>query len=146
LAREIGRHARARDLDVHYPLMGAAAYSGMAVWHGGLSGSAPLKVAGGDGAPWVRDLSLYDILSAPTNLVVTGSLLVLIPLLFWALVPKDPSQYEGPEPGQLGAIESPAPLAIDSPVAWLQESLWPGRVIGAAGLALVGAAVFAGVR
>ena len=88
LAREIGRHAPARGLAIHYPLLGAAAYSGMAVWHGGLSGSAPLKVAGGDGAEWVGHLSLADMLLSPTNLLVTGSLVVCIPLLFWALTPK----------------------------------------------------------
>lgn len=30
---------------VHWGVLGAAGYSGMLVWHGGLSGSAPLKVA-----------------------------------------------------------------------------------------------------
>ncbi len=44
LAREVGQRARRRNVKVHYPLLAAAGYSGLMVWHGGLSGSAPLKV------------------------------------------------------------------------------------------------------
>lgn len=146
LAREIGRHAPARGLEIHYPLLGAAAYAGMAVWHGGLSGSAPLKVAAGDGAEWVGDLTLYDLLLSPTNLVVCSTLLVSIPLLFWAMTPKKSDSYVPPDPGRLAPLPKPVVLPIDSPVAWLQENDWPGRLIGAVGLALLSAALLTGAR
>jgi short-chain fatty acids transporter len=146
LAREMGRHASGRGLQLHYPLLGAAAYAGMAVWHGGLSGSAPLKVAEGDGAPWAENLSLYDLLLSPTNLLVIGALLVGIPILFWAMTPKDVSTYQPPDPERLSPLPAFEPLPVDSPVAWLQENKWPGRVLGAAGVALLLAALFAGVR
>ncbi|MCB0754585.1 MAG: short-chain fatty acid transporter [Flavobacteriales bacterium] len=45
LARKVGEHAVRNDLDLNYPLIGAAGYSGLMVWHGGISGSAPIKVA-----------------------------------------------------------------------------------------------------
>jgi short-chain fatty acids transporter len=45
LARKVGEHAVQNDLDINYPLIGAAGYSGLMVWHGGVSGSAPIKVA-----------------------------------------------------------------------------------------------------
>lgn len=45
LARKVGEHARAGNLKLNYPLIGAAGYSGLMVWHGGISGSAPIKVA-----------------------------------------------------------------------------------------------------
>jgi short-chain fatty acids transporter len=45
LARKLAVHAHARQLPCNYPLMGAAGYVGLMVWHGGLSGSAPLTVA-----------------------------------------------------------------------------------------------------
>lgn len=146
LAREIGRHASSRGLQLHYPLLGAAAYAGMAVWHGGLSGSAPLKVAAGDGAPWVKDIGLYELLLSPTNLVVTGSLLLGIPLLFWAMTPKDKDSYTPPDPSRLAPLPEATTLPIDSPVAWLQENEWPGRVLGATGFALLFAAIATGVR
>ena len=45
LARKVGEHAARNDLNINYPLIGAAGYSGLMVWHGGISGSAPIKVA-----------------------------------------------------------------------------------------------------
>jgi short-chain fatty acids transporter len=45
LARKIGDHARTNNIPINYNLVGASGYLGMLVWHGGLSGSAPLKVA-----------------------------------------------------------------------------------------------------
>lgn len=45
LARKVGEHAVKNDIDINYPLIGAAGYAGMMVWHGGISGSAPIKVA-----------------------------------------------------------------------------------------------------
>ncbi|MCF8463553.1 MAG: TIGR00366 family protein [Flavobacteriales bacterium] len=45
LARKVGEHAVRNKLELNYPLIGAAGYSGLMVWHGGISGSAPIKVA-----------------------------------------------------------------------------------------------------
>src|SRR5690606_7422071 len=38
LAREGGRQAKLRGWKLHYPIVCAAAYSGLMTWHGGLSG------------------------------------------------------------------------------------------------------------
>ncbi|MFD2201910.1 TIGR00366 family protein [Shivajiella indica] len=45
MARKIGEVAQRKSLKINYPLVGASGYLGMMVWHGGLSGSATLKVA-----------------------------------------------------------------------------------------------------
>lgn len=45
LARKVGEYAQLRNIPINYPLIGACGYSGLMVWHGGISGSAPLKVA-----------------------------------------------------------------------------------------------------
>lgn len=45
LARKVGEHAQQNGIAMNYPLIGACGYSGLMVWHGGISGSAPLKVA-----------------------------------------------------------------------------------------------------
>ena len=45
LARKVGEHAVRNRIVMNYPLIGAAGYSGLMVWHGGISGSAPIKVA-----------------------------------------------------------------------------------------------------
>ena len=44
-ARKVGEHATKLNLNISYPLIGAAGYSGLMVWHGGLSGSSLAKVA-----------------------------------------------------------------------------------------------------
>lgn len=45
LARKVGEYAYANNIPINYPLIGASGYVGLMVWHGGISGSAPIKVA-----------------------------------------------------------------------------------------------------
>lgn len=45
LARKVGEHAARNNIALNYALIGAAGYSGLMVWHGGISGSAPIKAA-----------------------------------------------------------------------------------------------------
>ena len=44
-ARKVAEHATLLKVKINYPLIGAAGYSGLMVWHGGLSGSSLAKVA-----------------------------------------------------------------------------------------------------
>lgn len=79
----------------NYPLIGAAGYSGLMVWHGGLSGSAPLKandaghiqelVAGNDTliAQLPEMVTASESLFGPMNLTTSFLLLTLVPLSFW---------------------------------------------------------------
>jgi len=45
LARKVGEYAQANNIPINYPLIGACGYVGLMVWHGGISGSAPIKVS-----------------------------------------------------------------------------------------------------
>ena len=119
LARLGGIAARKRGWSLHYPLLCAAGYSGMMTWHGGLSGSAPLKAASEAGmtevlgpelAARVGVLGLEQTLLGELNLVVCGTLLVVGPLLFMALVPGagDPAAVESPIDDTSEATDSPA--------------------------------------
>ncbi|WP_350293139.1 TIGR00366 family protein [uncultured Croceitalea sp.] len=45
LARKVGEYAQANSISLNYPLIGACGYGGLMVWHGGISGSAPIKVS-----------------------------------------------------------------------------------------------------
>lgn len=96
LAKAAGNRAREEGWSLHYPILCAAAYAGLMVWHGGLSGTAPLKVTnasdlaevlGVDLATRVGVISLDRTLFSTLNLVVSGGLLVMGPLLFMALTP-----------------------------------------------------------
>lgn len=46
-ARKVAEYAKEQGHDLNYPLIGAAGYSGLMVWHGGVSGSSLAKVAEG---------------------------------------------------------------------------------------------------
>ncbi|MFD2586509.1 short-chain fatty acid transporter [Croceitalea marina] len=45
LARKVGEYAQENNIPINYPLIGACGYVGLMVWHGGISGSAPIKVS-----------------------------------------------------------------------------------------------------
>ncbi|MBC2837935.1 short-chain fatty acid transporter [Robiginitalea sp. SC105] len=45
LARKVGEHALKNKIPINYPLIGACGYLGLMVWHGGISGSAPIKAS-----------------------------------------------------------------------------------------------------
>ena len=44
-ARKVAEYAAHNHFSLNYPLIGAAGYSGLMVWHGGISGSSLVKVA-----------------------------------------------------------------------------------------------------
>ncbi len=146
LAREIGRNSLRDDGGpvLHYPLLGAAAYAGLAVWHGGLSGSAPLKVAeeGHFAAAAVTThaggvVPVTETLLSPLNLVVTGLLCIGLPLLFAALVPYDADRVP-PDPE---ALKGPEPKAEpDDGRFRVEGSPVVAIVVGIVGLGLIGAA------
>jgi len=101
LARDVGRSMSRRGIRAHYPLIVAAGYTGLMVWHGGLSGSAPLSMTTSAGARRVlRDdviarlgdggIPLQETTLSSMNLVITGGLLLLTPLVLWLLAPRRP--------------------------------------------------------
>ena len=73
IARAVAAEAANRDLRVHYPLVVAAAYCGLAVWHMGYSGSAPLMVA----TPGHAMESLTGILPVSATLLTHWNLLAI---------------------------------------------------------------------
>jgi short-chain fatty acids transporter len=92
LAVELGRKLR----KVNFGLFVATAYAGFLVWHGGLSGSIPLKIAGKDEIlnrvyPGLS-IPLSETLFSSWNLVIVISLLLLMPVL--ALVMRTDEKVE----------------------------------------------------
>ena len=95
LARNVGRSLSRRGIRAHYPLICAAGYTGLLVWHGGLSGSAPLSMTTEAGASAVlpaayaaqTTVPLDETIGSTLNLFVTGGLLVIVPLLLLLLAP-----------------------------------------------------------
>ena len=74
IARAVAEQAQRRELKVHYPLLVASAYCGLAVWHMGYSGSAPLFVATPDHAM----LSYTGIIPVSETLLSSWNLLGIL--------------------------------------------------------------------
>ncbi|HWB18967.1 MAG TPA: TIGR00366 family protein [Phycisphaerales bacterium] len=107
LAREVGRSMKSRGIPCHYPLLCAAGYTGLMVWHGGLSGSAPLSMTTAAGAAKVlpaeyaqqlgeQGVPLSHTLFSPMNIVISLGLLVLTPVLLAMLAPRKTEQVQLP--------------------------------------------------
>ena len=96
LARKIGDYSAKNNIKLNYPLVGAAGYVGMMVWHSGISGSAPIKVAENNHLLNLmssrQDSYIYEDLPVSlnfdltvlsnANLITFLVLLVLVPLTF----------------------------------------------------------------
>jgi short-chain fatty acids transporter len=107
LARSIAEHARQTSLKLNYPLLVAAAYSGLMVWHGGLSGSAPLKVA--EAHHFLIDkigvIPVNETLFSPMNISLFMILIFTVPLCFYVLAKTNKDRFtkhqELPKPVQV---------------------------------------------
>lgn len=99
LARKVGEYAVRNAIPLNYPLIGAAGYSGLMVWHGGLSGSAPLKVA--EANHQFVDLcgvvGMEQTVFSSMNIVVSLALVILLPLAMYLM-----GKYTQPEMPGLG--------------------------------------------
>lgn len=90
----VARQVASRVKGSHYPLLIASAYSGFLVWHGGLSGSIPLKIAstnqdslnqllGGNA------IEVSHTIFAIENFVIILALIISLPILNWLMAPKE---------------------------------------------------------
>ena len=116
MARAVGRSLARRGIPSHYPLLAAAGYMGLLVFHGGLSASAPLSATSRAQALKVLPASAVDLLGdgvpldrtllSPLNLLVTGGLVVILPALFALLTPGNRRDLVGP----------PESIVVDEPM------------------------------
>ena len=93
-ARKVGEHASKNNIKINYPLIGAAGYSGLMVWHGGISGSAPIKVAeeGHFLANKIGVISQSQTIFSTMNISISIVLLVCLPILMYYLGNKNAKQ------------------------------------------------------
>lgn len=70
MARKVAEAAQERNFPINYPLVGAAGYCGLMIWHGGISGSAPLKVAEqGHLKTLMKDISSTEMIQQLPNFI-----------------------------------------------------------------------------
>ncbi len=127
LAREM-----AKEVDkVDYRLLIASAYSGFAVWHGGLSGSIPLQIAGEGKLAEVTKGALDVVVPtsatifSPMNLTISALIIILLPLACYAMMPDkehtfvvDKALLEDKERKE-EAAKTPADKLEKSKVLWI---------------------------
>ena len=89
-AKEIAKKVK----NVDYRLLIASAYTGFLVWHGGLSGSIPLKLASGGGLEQAtlgavtKAIPTSETIFSTTNWIILAILFVSLPLINKAMHPK----------------------------------------------------------
>lgn len=117
LARKIGETAQEKGTSINYPLVGASGYLGMMVWHGGLSGSATLKVAeSGHFLEAVTGIvSIDKTIFSPFNLAVNGSLILALVVLLYLLS----LQKKGSEHLELVNNSNRMPFHGKDKIGWL---------------------------
>ncbi len=84
-ARKVGEMAAQNNMPLNYPIIGAAGYSGLMVWHGGLSGSAPIKIAeqGHFFAEQMGVVSLSETVFSSMNITASCLLLIVLPAVLF---------------------------------------------------------------
>jgi short-chain fatty acids transporter len=122
VARAVFQSAKSRGLSFHYPLLGAAGYTGFAVFHGGLSGSAPLKVAEQNHflVETIGVIPISQTLGSPLNIAIVGTLTLLFPALFYALAPSETAASQGgstPQPDAETPVSPNADQAVEQTLA-----------------------------
>ncbi|MGB2260352.1 MAG: short-chain fatty acid transporter [Porticoccaceae bacterium] len=114
LAREVASHVK----NSHFPLLIAAAYSGLLIWHSGLSGSIPLKIASASDDALSQLLNgqsvpLLETIFAWQNIAIIIALAISLPILNILMMPDKNSRLgltieEEPEPAVDLTAMSPA--------------------------------------
>nr|WP_256489784.1 TIGR00366 family protein [Pleionea sp. CnH1-48] len=120
MAKEIARRVE----NVHYPLLVASAYSGFLIWHAGLSGSIPLKIAspGNDALGLLLNqqaIPLSQTIFSGQVLIIVGALVITLPLVNWMMMPKKAQPYIETEPNQQS---SPIQASLDTPAQKMEHS------------------------
>jgi len=136
-ALEVARQGARSNRRLHYPLIVAAGYAGLAVWHMGLSGSAPLLVATENHflAKEIGIIPVAKTLGSTMNIVTIIIMLILVPLVFFLLAPKDESKIETIRPELCETSEEKVIAKEEWTLAdRLENSIFLSLVIGVAGL------------
>ena len=101
LARKVGEYAQQNGISINYPIVGAAGYVGLMVWHAGISGSAPLDAAGNgrvqellsnstiaNNAEIPLQIATNNTIFSYWNLIIFGAVLIIIPLFLYFIAKK----------------------------------------------------------
>jgi len=95
MAKRVAYECQEKDISVHYPLLAAAGYTSLMVFHGGLSSSVGLMMADPSLIPatfpeYVRGgIPLERTIGSTANIVTTATLVLVVPVLMGLLHPTE---------------------------------------------------------
>tara|TARA_B100000575_G_scaffold82967_1_gene65241 strand:- start:198 stop:1547 length:1350 start_codon:yes stop_codon:yes gene_type:complete len=84
-SRKVGENALKNNIKINYHIVGAAGYSGLMIWHGGISGSAPIKIAEENHflANKMGVISQTETIFSNMNITISIILLIILPILMY---------------------------------------------------------------
>jgi len=94
MSRQVGYQAREHGVKLHYPLLAAAGYTGLMIWHSGLTSSSALLMASPGSLPesflqyTPNGLPISATIGSAVNLVTVALMLVVIPPVLGLLHPR----------------------------------------------------------
>ena len=99
LAREVGIAMAEKDVDVHYPLLVAAAYAGLLPWHQGLSAASLLLVAteGHFAEESMGVIPVSETIFHPFNLALVAATVAVVVVLMPLMAPDEENIKTVPE-------------------------------------------------
>jgi len=143
LARKVGEYCKDNGISLNYPLIGACGYTGLLVWHGGLSGSSLLKINESGhlqsltkniSASIPESISISETVFSTMNITVGFSLLLFLSLGAYLLGKRaKESLYDLINMRKKETESDVKPEGMEN----LTFSKWFGRLIGLAMLFLV---------
>ena len=95
MARQVAYRAHKRGIKVHYPLLVAAGYTALMIWHMGLTTSSGLLMTDPAAIPdtfpeYAQDgIPLAETIGSTVNIATAATLLVVLPPIMAALHPND---------------------------------------------------------
>lgn len=138
-AREIVKKVKG----IHYPLLIAAAYVGMLIWHAGFSGSIPLKIASTADLAKITNGALTEAiptsetLFSSFNLIIVAVLFFTLPFILKAMHPKPEDVVEvNPEIIAEPVDETPDKSQM-TPAEKLENAVWINMILCVGGFAYI---------
>ena len=134
-AREIAQRVKG----VHYPLLVAAAYSGMLIWHAGLSGTIPLKVAVADGDSLGellggRSIPVGETIFSSEVLTICALIILTVPIVYRLMMPTADQVTEIPAELRDEDVKAAMPVSDMTPAEKLENSMLISLLLSGMGL------------
>ena len=132
LAKEVARSGRERGINLHFPMLVAAGFSGFVVWHMGYSGSGPLTAAtpGSFIAEQLgRTIPISQTTFAWWNITAAVATIILVSLALWAVAPRGADRIV-PLPAGAGEDETAADDDVETPADRIDASRLPTLIVG----------------